>query len=382
MKILFLQNSPDVIGGVEFVNKTLAEGFINRGHEVSIYSMRLSGKQENIEIDPDVGTKLISEKILGQRPSNKLALNFFLKFKFVKFIKQMIRIINFAVNIQREYYKMRCAIRAFDPDIIIVTYTYLLDTVPKKMLKRVVAATATSFKFHKETKFLYNKLNKYKNKIFKILWLTEPTARQAIKDGLSKSIYIYNPLKFSSDVITDYHQKKAIYIGRISPEKQVDLIIKMFNEVIEENNIHDWSLDIFGSGKLNRESLNIISNNPNINYRGSTLTPEKKLLKASIFMLASKYEAFCLALFEANECGLPAIAFEFGEPTEEAIINNETGFIIDKNDMKSYKQKLCALMNDAKLRQRLGKNAKEHAKKANIEKVLESWEKIVLSQIG
>ena len=378
MKILFLQNCPDVIGGVEFVNKTLAEGFTKRGHEIAIFSLRLCGKNENINLSPKIKTKLINDKTKYAPYSRRLALEYFLKFKFIKCINQVVNITEYKIGLKKDFRKFKKEIVSYAPNLIIVSYTYLLDAIPKTMLDITVANIGTSFEFHKNNRFFYKKLNKYKNKIHKISWPTRATSDLAVKDGLSKSVYIYNPLKFSSGVITDYNQKKAIYIGRISPEKQVDLIIKMFNEVIEENNIHDWSLDVFGSGELSRESLKTIKNNPNISYKGSTLTPEKELLKASIFMLASKYEAFCLSLFEANECGLPAIAFEFGEPTEEAIINNETGFIIDKNDIEPYKQKLCKLMNDAKLRQRLGKNAKEHAKQANIETVLDTWEEKVL----
>ena len=379
MKILFIQNTADVIGGVEFVNKALAEGFAKRGYKTAIFSLRLCGKNENINIGSDVETKLINSKTRHATYSRKLIISNFFKSQLTKSLKQIFDIIEYKQGLKKDFRKLEQEIILFNPNLIIVSYTYLLDAVPKNMLNRVIATVGTSYEFHKNTKILYNKLNKYKDKIFKITWPTEPTAELAKKDGLKKSIYIFNPLKFSSDMTADYSNKKAIYIGRISPEKQVDLIIKMFYETISENHLEDWSLEIFGSGELSVESLDIMLKNKNIKHMGNTLSPEKELIKSSVFLLASKYEAFCLALFEANECGVPVIAFEFGEPTPSVITNNKTGIVVERDDINQYKRKLLELISDENLRRRLGKNAKEHSKQANIEKVLDRWENMVLN---
>lgn len=381
MKILFLQNSPDVIGGVEFVNKALAEGFLGRGHQVSIYSMRFLGKNEDIGLDKRIRTKLINEKDLVDRPSNRLALYYFNHLKIIPFIKQMFAIIWYFIKMRRDYLRMREAVSEYNPDIIIVSYMYMLDVVPKYLLNRVIAHVHYNFEFYMEKKFVHSKLNKYKNRIFKVVWGTHNSCKLAESAGFKNAIPIYNPIRFTSDEVSDIKSnRKAVYIGRISPEKQVDLIIQMFHEVITENKIEDWCLDIFGSGELNEVSKEILQMCDQIQYRGITLDIKGELLKSSILMLASKYESFSLVVFEANECGVPAIAFEFGEPTSEAILNEETGIVIPAGDIDGYKRHLLALMTNIQLREKYAINAKEHAKLANVDTVLDRWEMLFVNQ--
>ena len=383
MRILILQNSPDVIGGVEFVNKALAEGFINRGYTVGIYSMRPLGKNEDIRLSKKIETMLISKYDLIARPSNTLALQYFKNLKLLKFSKQMKDILLYFIKMRRDYFRMKKAVSKYNADLIIVSYTYMLDVVPKKMLRRVVAHIHTSFQFHNDNRFVYAKLNHYKNKILNVVWATNSTTEAAKKDGINNSICIYNPLKFSSKKSADIvNNKKAIYIGRISPEKQVDLIIKMFDEVTREHNITDWSLDLFGSGEFNDASKKVLYNSSYINHRGNTLNPKTELLKASVLLLASKYESFSLAVFEANECGVPAIAFEFGEPTSEAIVNGLTGIVVAKEEIEEYKRQLYMLITNADKRLEYSKNAKAHAKSASIDTVLNQWESLILDRIN
>ena len=379
MKILFLQDTADVIGGVEFVNKTLAQGFLTHGHRAGVYSMRLLGKKENVGLSEQIDTKLISRRVLGRRPSNKLALQYFTQLRMFRFAKQMRDIVSYFTKMRCDYIKMRKEVAAYNPDLIIISYTYMLDVVPKKMLSRVIAHIHTSFQFHKNNRFVYSKLNKYKDKIHKVVWATERTAEMARLDGIGNSIGVFNPIKFHSSQFADViNNKKIIYIGRISPEKQVDLIIKMFDELTHEKDIGDWSLELFGSGEFDEHSTNVLKTNKQIRHKGNTLNPKSELLNASILMLASKYEAFSLAVFEANECGVPAIAFEFGEPTSEAIINGETGVVINRGDINGYKAQLYKLMTHPQLRMEYSINAKEHAKLAGLDKVLDTWESRVL----
>ncbi len=378
MRILFLQNSPDVIGGVEIVNKTLAEGFVSRGHRVGIFSMRLLGKNEDIHIDKKVEALLINSKDLVDRPSNKLALKLFKKLRLIKFAKQMKDIVIYYLGMRADCKKMKIAVESFKPDCIIVSYTYMLDCVPKAMLKKTVIHIHTNYPFFAENKFMHVIVNKYKNKVKKVVWNVKATAELGKDAGIKNSISIYNPLSIKSTKSADVRQNKRImYLGRISPEKQVDLIVKIFSEVIEENDITDWCLAIFGSGELNEESIKTIEKSEQICYYGNTDDPKKELLNSSLLMIASKYESFSLAVFEASECGVPAIAFEFGEPTYEAIINGETGVVVDKGDVDGYKTKLLDLITNPELIEKLSKNAKRHAKLASLDTVIDEWERLL-----
>lgn len=382
MKILFLQNSPDVIGGVEFVNKTLAEGFIRRGHQAAIYSMRPLGKNEDIGLDSRIETKLISAHDLAARPSNKLALQHFLHFRWIRCLRQMQAITWYFLKLRRDYRRMKRAITVWNPDLIVVSYTYMLDVVPRRLLRRVVVQIHTSFQFHAGNHAIYRKLDRYKHRVFRVVWVAHKSAELALQAGIGKSIAIYNPIKFASDTSADVvNNRRVIYIGRISPEKQVDLIVSMFDDVVRAHGLADWRLDIFGSGSFDEKTLAILRESRQIRHHGNTLDPARELLQSALMMVASKYEAFSLAVFEANECGVPAIAFEFGEPTAEAIAHGESGIVVPRGDTASYKEQLYRLLTQSDLRRTLAEKAKKHAQLARIDPVLDRWEEQILSRI-
>lgn len=75
----------------------------------------------------------------------------------------------------------------------------------------------------------------------------------------------------------------------------------------------DWALDIYGIGDLDAALQQQIEQDSRITYCGSTTTPQKVILQHSIFLLTSSFEGMPLVVLEAAACGVPTIAFDFGE---------------------------------------------------------------------
>jgi glycosyltransferase involved in cell wall biosynthesis len=78
-----------------------------------------------------------------------------------------------------------------------------------------------------------------------------------------------------------------------------------------------------------------------------------ELKKTDIFVFPSKNEAFPLVILEAMQFGLPIVStLEGGIP--EMVIDNETGFLIEKENPQLLADKLTILLKDKDLRIRLG----------------------------
>ena len=69
-----------------------------------------------------------------------------------------------------------------------------------------------------------------------------------------------------------------------------------------------------------------------------------------------------------SECGVPCLAFDFGEAAKEEIIHGETGYLIVQNDVEAYKKAMAQIMIDEALRLKLGSASKEFAKQLDVYK--------------
>ena len=114
---------------------------------------------------------------------------------------------------------------------------------------------------------------------------------------------------------------KFLYIGRISYEKKVDEIIKLFNN---ENRFH---IDLFGQRETGVKKISIPLNNKNINFYEAIPNNEvpKLLNEYSYLILNSKFEGLSKIILESLSCGIFCIASN--------LIENQ--FLI-KNDINGY----------------------------------------------
>jgi phosphatidylinositol alpha-1,6-mannosyltransferase len=71
-------------------------------------------------------------------------------------------------------------------------------------------------------------------------------------------------------------------------------------------------------------------------------------------------EGYGIVFVEAASCGVPVVAGRSGG-SHEAVVDRETGFVVDPRDVTAARRALERLLGDADLRERLGANARERA---------------------
>lgn len=377
-KLLILQNEGKALGGIWFVNKSISEKLVELGYQVEILSIRNALIPSELVIDKRVKLRTVNETDLWGVTRKKEILQLVMKFKLPQAVKKYFKRLGELKVLERDYEKVRDYIRETKPDYILSTHYQLLDAIPKEFLGRTIHEQHTSFYATKMVRDNIRVFDKYKDKI-KFVWLTKSTYEEASMNGYVNSSYIYNPVRFSGEKAANVvKNKKLITISRLSSEKRIGLMIDIVKDVFRDKKFKDWTFEIYGKGELESEILEKISDNKQIIFKGATSDPEHEFLGASINLNTSLFEGFCLGVIEGAYCGVPTVAFDFGESILEEIVDNKTGVIIPKEDIAGYKKSLKKLMSDDSKLLEMSKNCREFASQFKIDSIIDKWLELFL----
>lgn len=150
-----------------------------------------------------------------------------------------------------------------------------------------------------------------------------------------------------------------LYIGRLSDEKGVDILVKAMKQVPEAK------LLIAGDGNYRPEIEQVIESERinNVSLLGSKWGSdlEELLLNCRFVVVPSLwYENFPYVMMEAYSRGKAVIGSDMGG-IPEYIEEGKTGFVFPSRDPASLAQHISDLWNNPEKARQMGKNAKEFA---------------------
>lgn len=195
------------------------------------------------------------------------------------------------------------------------------------------------------------------------------------KKGLkAKTINIFNGIdisqKYPAKIDYSLHNN-ILFVGRLAEEKKIDVLIKIFSYAKKE--LPNLVLTIAGDGpvmdKLKKltKRLNIESS---VIFLG--MVPQDKLSQiyqsSDIFVITSTAENQALVVLEAMASGLPIVGVK-KHGLIDVIDNSISGYLVKPGDISSFASYITKLINDQKLRERLGKNSRKKAENYDIQKV-------------
>lgn len=386
MNILFLLKTLD-IGGVEIVTKTLANKFVEKGHNVSIFAF--APAKNSIEQLFNKTIKIYIQKKLQYNKENISTLRQIL-------IKDSIDIIINQWGLP--FLPIKIALKASQHlNIKIISIHHnspsangilqnieiqLLSTTNplKKLLlhyKKTIYKQITSHSM----RYVYNHSD-----LFMVL---SPSFIEEFKSftkisKAKKLITQTNPVTIDS---SDFQysqmdkQKEIIYVGRIDyNQKRVYRVIDIWEKL--ENKYPDWKLTIVGDGleRKNLEKQAKESNLKRIRFEGFQ-SPKAYYERASILVLTSEYEGFPLVLAECMSFGVVPVVYGSYSAVYDIIKNKTNGIIIQPQngqfDTAEMAEQLSDLMDNEILRNKMAYEAIQTSKKNySLETIYQSWEKI------
>ena len=158
--------------------------------------------------------------------------------------------------------------------------------------------------------------------------------------------------------LTDNQVAIAI-IGRLAPIKNH----KLFLDSIEKVNSQTTKKLVFfivGDGETKKEieeQIERINSNQTIDIRLTSWIHDIKTFNAGmdVICLTSDNEGTPVSLIEAQACNIPIISTDVGG-VKDIVLENETGYIVPKNNSEKFAEKLLLLIEDEKKREKMSQN--------------------------
>lgn len=354
-KIVFFSGDISRSGGTERVVSIIANGLVDRGYDVVIFS--LTGKGPSFfELDQRIKIRFVGSKGLQTNIiSNLITLNRFMKEERPDFL--------------------------IDVDIILCFYSGLLK------LKFPKTHWISWEHFNYYTKFPVNH-NLRKVARFIVSRFSECLVVLSDED---KGYYqqnmklkcriqrIYNPTPFEEVSEKTREEKIVLAVGRLTRIKGYDMLLKSWKPV--EKKHPDWKLQIVAGGEeednLKAEAKSLGLNNVEFTGRVEDVTPYYK--NAAFLVLSSRNEGFVMVLLEAMAYSLPAVAFACKAGVSEVIEDGANGYLAPPNDIRALARKMDLMICDDEKRHMMGQNAGRLIKRFEKENILDEWEDLFIT---
>lgn len=200
------------------------------------------------------------------------------------------------------------------------------------------------------------------------------------KPELASKIIIVNPgidessisrLENITPLLQDKYQTKdkvtLLSLGRLVKRKGVDMVISAIASLDEETK-NKLCYIVAGTGEAEKYLKDLAADlKVKVIFTGEVSELEKWsfLNLCDIFIMPARsidgdFEGFGIVYLEANLYGKPVIAGRSGG-VSDAVINNETGLLIDPENVAEIANAIKTLVNNSEERMRMGKFGRERA---------------------
>lgn len=158
------------------------------------------------------------------------------------------------------------------------------------------------------------------------------------RDRIQTGMYAADAMLFKPGKPLSERLKKIVYVGRFNERKNVRRLVKAFQKV----NDPEWTLELYGSGPLKMELLELSRNSANVAIH-SFLQPDElaaKYQEARIFVLPSLSEHWGVVVHEAALSGCLLLLSHHIGAADDFLENGKNGFGFDP---RSIDDMTCAI---------------------------------------
>lgn len=172
---------------------------------------------------------------------------------------------------------------------------------------------------------------------------------------------------------------RILHIGRFNPQKNHSVIIAAA-EILKNEGYKIRVTLVGGAGDEEERKLEVKKRGleNEIIFKGLQSNVYPFYEEADCFILPSIYEGMPVTLVEAMGCGMPIVASAVGGVPD--MIDNEISGLLIQPNASDLANALRRLMRDEKLREKIGKRAKEKSILFSAQQMYEGYDKIYMSK--
>ncbi|MBS1673000.1 MAG: glycosyltransferase [Actinobacteria bacterium] len=171
-----------------------------------------------------------------------------------------------------------------------------------------------------------------------------------------------------------------VALGRLSSEKQFEMLILAFLRATDRDDLRDWTLDIYGDGDQRSYLQALIEDRhvqDRVRLRGVTDDVARVFSGASLHVVSSRYEGFGLSVLEAAQHGVATVAFDCSPGLHDLMVSVHGVLVQPTEGVDGLAAGIQCLIEDpASLRER-GLRAREGTSVYEPERILRQWAPVV-----
>ena len=200
-----------------------------------------------------------------------------------------------------------------------------------------------------------------------------------------KGSVIFNPIK--EDLPLPYfgeRQKKIVNFCRISPQKNLNLLLKSFAKFINE--YPDYELYIYGNvdesskdyGEQIRNEIARLTCKEKIHVLPAVNDIHNLVRDFSMFVSSSDYEGMSNSMIEAMAIGLPVVCTDCPAGGARAVIKNrENGLLVPIKDEEALFEAMSEIAKNPNLGKTLSLNASKIRCEQSADVIAEKWLELI-----
>ncbi len=151
----------------------------------------------------------------------------------------------------------------------------------------------------------------------------------------------------------------VIFVGRLVEVKRIDRIIKITKDLVVSN--PTIKVAIVGNGpemdKLQKQ-VSALQLNKNIEFLGQRSDVPNLVGRSKVFVLTSRSEGVSIAMLEAMALRVVPVVSDVGD-LNDFVINGETGFLVDQDDLQGFSERIGNLLSDTSTRTTLAEASRD-----------------------
>jgi glycosyltransferase involved in cell wall biosynthesis len=152
------------------------------------------------------------------------------------------------------------------------------------------------------------------------------------------------------------NKQVVLFVGRLVPRKGLWFLVNAALEVLKEKK--ETVFAIVGDGPLKNKMVSQLEKfELSQNFKFFSKISDEELPNlyscADVFVLPSIQEGQGIVLLEAQAAAKPVVAFNVGA-VKEAMIDGESGFLVDKGKTEQFSEYILKLLSDDSLRTHMG----------------------------